>query len=129
MKEKIKRHKKGLLILSVIIVIASVAFSLISRVRSARTDLMERAAMSAQETALIEKRMLVDSISATGIVTSVNNKDVTANVTCVEVADINVEVGDKVEAGDVICILDTADIEANRQMPKCPLMRHLAKRI
>lgn len=40
------------------------------------------------------------------------DKDVKADVTGIRVESVSVEVGDVVKAGDVICLLDTSDIEA-----------------
>ncbi len=69
--------------------------------------------MGAAEVATIEKRSLVESLAATGTVVSVDSQTITANVSGVEVLDILVEEGDVVKAGDILCILDSEDLEIN----------------
>lgn len=106
-KEKMVKHKKAL----VVILIAAVAavFIFMSRAKTRKEEML--AAMPQQETAQVERRTLVESISATGTVTSVGSKSVGADVTGVKVESVSVKVGDRVEEGDVICLLDTTDIE------------------
>lgn len=110
MKEKLVKHKKALILLFTFIVVAVLAILVfMSRAKARREEML--AAMTAQETALIERRTLVESISATGTVTSVGSKSVAADVTGVKVESVDVKAGDRVEEGDVICLLDTTDIE------------------
>lgn len=109
MKEFLKRHKKLFLTLSVVILVAAIAVIQTGRMKSRRDAMM--AAAPSQETAQVEKRTLVDSISATGTVVSAGSKNVKTDVTGVKVESVNVEVGDRVEEGDVLCILDSESIE------------------
>ena len=67
--------------------------------------------LNRQETAAIERRSLVESVSATGSVVSAGSKSVTAEVTGVKSLSVPVEVGDMVTEGDLLCLLDTADLE------------------
>lgn len=106
MKEKMLKHKKALVMI-LIIVVAAVIF--MSRAQAHKAEM--QAAMPGQETAQVERRTLVESISATGTVTSVGSKSVEADVTGVKVESVPVKVGDRVEVGDVICLFDTTDIE------------------
>ena len=59
----------------------------------------------------ITKRTIANSISGNGVIEAANSQDVTGGSYGVEVAEVNVEVGQTVEAGDVICVFDTEDIE------------------
>lgn len=61
-------------------------------------------------TTKLTKTTLSDSISATGIIESNNVSNVTTTLKAA-VKSVSVAVGDYVEEGDVICTLDTADIE------------------
>lgn len=107
--EKAGRHKKLIIAIVAIAVIAVTAFVLVNRANDKKAAML--AEMSKQETAQIEKRTLVESISATGTVTSAGSKSVMANVTGVEVTEVNVEVGDAVKEGDILCTFDTTDLE------------------
>ncbi len=69
--------------------------------------------LNQQETAAVERRSLVESISATGSVTSVGSKSVTAEVAGVKSLSVSVQVGDMVQKGDLLCLLDTSDLEEN----------------
>lgn len=116
MKEKLVKHKKALIIFLILIVAVAAVFFFTIRAKS-RTE-EKLSAMSQHEIAQIESRTLVESISATGTVTSVGSKSVEANVTGMEtnaagvkVESVFVKVGDKVREGDVICLLDATDIE------------------
>lgn len=75
----------------------------------------DRRAMNTPEpkTAAVERRTLVESVSATGKVASVDSKTVTASVTGGEIKSVNVKVGDAVSEGDVICVLDSSALEQN----------------
>lgn len=110
MKEKLVKHKKALIIF-LIFVVAIVVFISVFTIRMKARSEEILAAMTAQETAQIERRTLVESISATGTVTSVGSKSVEVDVTGVKVKSVDVKVGGRVEEGDVICLLDTTDIE------------------
>lgn len=108
-KEFMKKHKKLLILLCILIVIVIGVLA----VRAQLNKQMEavQAAMNKQETALVEKRSLVSSISATGKVVSNESKSIIVNLTGVEVKDVNIEVGDTVQEGDVLLEFDSSDIE------------------
>lgn len=67
--------------------------------------------MSQVETVRVTRQNLIDSISVTGTVASADAWDVSASAKNVEVLEVNYEVGDYVNAGDVIVVLDTTDLE------------------
>ncbi|TCL54847.1 biotin/lipoyl-binding protein [Kineothrix alysoides] len=108
-KDFMKKHKKLLILLCILIVIAIGVLA----VRAQFNKRMEavQAAMNKQETALVEKRSLVSSISATGKVISNESKSITVNLSGVEIKDVNIEVGDTVSEGDVLLAFDSSDIE------------------
>lgn len=59
----------------------------------------------------IIKRTIANSISGNGIVEAANRQDVTGGSYGMKVKEVNVEVGDVVAEGDVLCVFDTSDIE------------------
>ncbi|MCM1127828.1 MAG: HlyD family efflux transporter periplasmic adaptor subunit [Lachnospiraceae bacterium] len=103
------KHKKLWIWILVILAAAAIAFYIWNQVLNSRAESL--ASMETQETSQIEKRTLVDSISASGTVTSVGSENVKADVSGVKVAEVYVKTGDRVEAGDIICMLDSTDIE------------------
>ena len=54
---------------------------------------------------------LVDSISVTGTIASADSRDVSAIASNVEVQTVNYKVGDYVNAGDTVVVLDSTDLE------------------
>lgn len=107
----IKQHKKLCIFMTVLLVVAVLAGSIGVRAKSAREKMRE--AMNQPQTAAVEKRTLVSSISATGKVASAESKEITVSLTGVEITSIPVEVGDLVEEGTLLCEFDSEDIEQN----------------
>ncbi len=105
----VKKHKKLCIFLVIAIVLGILIARFVSSVQKAAETMMSM--MNQQETAVIERRSLVESISATGSVTSAGSKTVTAEVTGVKSLSVPVQVGDMVQVGDLLCLLDTADLE------------------
>lgn len=107
MKNWIKEHKKACIIIGIVVIV--LVLMLIAGAVSAgkkQTD-------NAQETATVEKRTLMESVSATGTFVAADEDKITSDTTGVEVLAVNVEVGDTVAAGDVIAVLDSADLQDN----------------
>lgn len=107
------RHKKAVIAL-VLVILAAVAAVLVLGQRrrfaaaaSARTTTYIR-------TVTLQKGSLEDSISATGTVQSAETSNVTTDLKYT-VKTVEVQVGDAVEAGDVICTLDTSELESSIQ--------------
>ena len=63
------------------------------------------------QTAILNKRTVMNTLSITGTVESATSKTVTSSLNDVTVQQVNVQVGDEVKAGDVICVFDTSDLE------------------
>ena len=79
------------------------------------------------ETVHLEKRTLVSSVSATGKVTSLKQKDITANINNLEFQTIYVEVGDYVKEGDLLCEFDVSEIEEDMAEAQSSLHNSLAR--
>lgn len=109
--EVMKKHKKLLIVGAVVVTSAGIGVSVVNNVNQKKEQMMSM--MNQTQTSQVERRTLVSSVSATGTVTSVNSKNVTANLSGMEVKSVSVEVGDMVEAGQVICVLDSEEIKEN----------------
>ncbi|HBN55344.1 MAG TPA: hypothetical protein DD414_01075 [Lachnospiraceae bacterium] len=95
-----------------IVVAAAVAAALGLKIqeRAKRAKTMSEN-MSRVETVQVKKQNLVDAISVTGTIQSADARDVSASAKDVKVLQVNCEAGDYVQAGDVIAVLDTTDLE------------------
>ena len=107
--EVMKKHKKLLIVGAVVVTSAGIGVSVVNNVNQKKEQMMSM--MNQTQTSQVERRTLVSSVSATGTVTSVNSKNVIANLSGMEVKSVSVEVGDMVETGQVICVLDSEDIK------------------
>lgn len=111
MKSFVGKHRKLAVFLLIAVAVIAAALFLVSQVMARRRMSAAAASGMQQKTARVERRTLVESISATGKVASSGKKEVVANVKDVEVKEVNVEVGDTVVQGDVLCVLDSTDFE------------------
>ncbi|HJD18680.1 MAG TPA: HlyD family efflux transporter periplasmic adaptor subunit [Candidatus Fournierella excrementavium] len=102
------RHKKAVIALALLVAAAAAAFLL--RGRFVRPVSLPAAGGSYVRTVTLQKGTLEDSISATGTVQSSDVSNVTTDLKYT-VKTVNVQVGDSVEEGDVICTLDTSELE------------------
>ncbi|MCC8162355.1 MAG: efflux RND transporter periplasmic adaptor subunit [Lachnospiraceae bacterium] len=106
---KLKKHKKLLIVLGVILVIAAVlGIRQYMRYQARQTMLTQ---MTQVETVQVTQQNLIESISVTGTIASADARDVSTTASDVEVLEVNYEVGDYVNEGDVIVVLDTTDLE------------------
>ena len=103
------RHKKAVIALALLVVAAAAAAFLL-RGRFVRPVSLPAAGGSYVRTVILQKGTLEDSISATGTVQSSDVSNVTTDLKYT-VKTVNVQVGDSVEEGDVICTLDTSELE------------------
>ena len=106
-----KKHKKGLIILTVIVLVIG---GIVIWFKSAMKKGMEiiNAAM-ANEIVTAEKRDIVSVVSATGKITSIDSRSITSIATGAKVLEVKVLEGDEVKEGDVIAILDASSYEEN----------------
>lgn len=105
---KEKSKKKLIVTLVIIVLVLAVILGACSALAAKAKKSLE--AMTAMETGEVEVRDLISSVGATGKVISLRSKDLTANLTGVEISQIHVEVGDVVEAGQELAAFDTEDI-------------------
>lgn len=61
----------------------------------------------------IEKRDIAQSISATGVITTNDTKNIVGKLSGSKIKTVNVKEGDKIAVGDVICTFDTSDAQYN----------------
>ena len=104
-KPFIKKHKVLTIILAIVLVLAIVLGTLFGLKGKSSS-----ASYSFIRTTTLQKGTLEDSISTTGTVSSANTSNVTTNLNYT-VKSVNVSVGDKVEKGDTIIVLDTSELE------------------
>ena len=104
-----KKHKKLIIIIIVIAIIAGLSIWLTSCVKNA-SNLLQNMSNSAK-TVQVEERDIVNSVSASGTITSLSSHSLTTTVAGVKVEKLNVAIGDKVSKDDIICILDDSDLE------------------
>lgn len=114
-----KNHKKLVIFLIILILLGVLIGYIVHSVKEAAKMLTDMA--TAGEVVQIERRDLVNSLSATGTVVSLDSSEVYADVNGVEVMEIPVSVGDYVKEGDVICIMDSSDLETNLANAKANL--------
>lgn len=91
-----------------VVIIAILGIRMYRRYCAAKTMSENR---SQVETVQVTKQNLIDSISVTGTIASADAWDVSASARDVEVLQVNYEVGDYVNKGDVIVVLDSTDLE------------------
>ena len=106
--KKKKSKKKLIITLVVIVLVIAGIFGACTAMGHAAQKRLE--AMTAMQTGQVEVRDLISSVGATGKVISLQSKDLTANLSGVEISEIYVEVGDTVEAGQKLAAFDTEDI-------------------
>lgn len=110
-KGKLPGGKKKKWILAggvVVLVVGGLGIHSYSRAKAAKE---KAAAMSQVETTQVTKQDLIDSISVTGTIASADSRDVSAIASNVEVQTVNYKVGDYVNAGDTVVVLDSTDLE------------------
>lgn len=103
-------NKKKVLIPAVIVLVLAGGLGVHGLNRyKARKAMAEQ--MSQVETTTVTKQNLVDSISVTGTVNSADARDVSAIASNVEVETVNYKVGDYVNEGDVVVVLNSSELE------------------
>ena len=103
------KKKKTVLIVVLIIVVL-----LIAVIGSAVKNMSKQveAVSNAVEVEAVQKRDLSDTISLKGTISGISSTNVTSKAAS-EITAVNVQVGDIVKEGDVLCTLDTKSIEEN----------------
>ena len=109
--EKKKSKKKIIIIISVIAVLALSGIGVTSCVSSQISNMAQTASEgSLVETDVLEKQDLSKNISVSGTVESGDLVKITSTVTA-KVLSLNVDIGDYVKEGDILCVFDSSDIQ------------------
>lgn len=104
-----KGKRKVIIIVSVIAVLALAGFGITSCV-SNTLESMSSVSDSSSDTLKIEKQNLTNAISVAGTVESDNLVKITSTLSA-RVQSLNVDIGDYVNEGDVLCVFDSSDIQ------------------
>lgn len=105
----LKHHKKIIILITVVILVAAGVFTFL-RTRTRHTAAEREPVITTEE---IKRMDLSNSVSITGTIAANDSQTVYSNNSGCEVMSMNVEIGDHVEAGDIICVLDSSDYEEN----------------
>lgn len=103
----IKKHK----VLTVFLILAVVVIGIYFRLQRAGKEMAEALSQMAFETGEVSYRDITSTVNATGYVRSDNSRSLTTTLMNLEVTGVNVEVGDRVTAGQELVSFDTEDIE------------------
>ena len=104
-KPKKKRKKVLIIVLAVAVVIAAVIWNVLHNAGE-QVEMVNNLV----EVEPVQKRDLSDTISLKGTVAGASRTNVTSKAVS-EITEMNVQVGDIVKPGDVLCRLDSASIE------------------
>lgn len=120
-----KKHKKIWIVLAVVLIVIIGFVTIKNNVSKKQREMM--AAMHQTETASIEKRTLMSTISATGSIVSSESKDISVSLSNIKVETVNYKVGDMINEGDILCTFDSEDIEKSLSQAKASLNVTTAK--
>lgn len=107
LKSIFKPTKKKVVILVIVLIVLIVGISYFNAVKKAQAAMAE----PMYRTASVEKKDLKKEVSVNGTIGSVNKQTVESDLSNLEVTQVNVKVGDKVKAGDVICTFDNTNLQ------------------
>lgn len=108
--EKKKSKKKIIVIISIVAVLGLTIAGVSSCVSNTIESAKEMSESSFTETAVIEKQDLSKNISVSGTVQSSDLVKVTSTANA-KVLTLNVDIGDYVNEGDILCTFDSTDIQ------------------
>lgn len=110
MKKWLKKHKKGTIILSVVVV-AAIAAAVILPKTLLKGKGSTQKMQAKQNTIQLSKMDLTSSISATGTLESANSKTVSASVSNVKIKKVLVSEGDTVKKGQSLVTFDESELQ------------------
>lgn len=110
MKKWFKKHKKGTIILSVVVVAAIAAAVILPKTLLKGKESTQKM-QAKQNTIQLSKMDLTSSISATGTLESANSKTVSANVSNVKIKKVLVSEGDTVKKGQSLVTFDESELQ------------------
>ncbi|MCR5272520.1 MAG: HlyD family efflux transporter periplasmic adaptor subunit [Lachnospiraceae bacterium] len=113
LRKKKKKRNRIIIIVVIVLILAILVGSCINSSQKAAEALMNQVT-----TDTVTTRSLVSSVGTSGKIISSNSKNLTVNLTGVDVSRVDVEVGDVVNAGDELLAFDTSDIEENLEAAK-----------
>ncbi len=105
-KERITtmKAKKIIIPVSIIVGVVAIGAAIVALGNSA-------AAVTYASTAAIEQKNLENKISVSGTVESSNSQKVYSKLAAYQIERVNVKVGDTVKKGDVLCTIDTEELQ------------------
>ncbi|MCR5216403.1 MAG: efflux RND transporter periplasmic adaptor subunit, partial [Lachnospiraceae bacterium] len=106
-----KGKKKFLVILLIVVVVGVVGASWFTSQQKKKAALAAKSAVTQISTATVEQMDLSNSISLTGTLESVTTRTISSDIKDVEVSSVLVQVGQYVEEGEILCILDSSELE------------------
>jgi len=109
LKKREKSKKKRIILIVVAAVVVFLGVNIVNGVNKAKEVMEEMVAT--MQTGEVATRSLIKSVGATGTITSIESKSITAAISGVKVQDVLVEIGDTVTKGQELLIFDTTDIE------------------
>ena len=109
LKKREKSKKKRIILIVVLAIVVALGAGIVNAVNKA-TEAMEEMVASMQ-TGEVATRSLIKSVGATGTITSIESKSITAAISGVKVEDVLVEIGDTVTEGQELLVFNTEDIE------------------
>ncbi len=109
MDNKKKKKKKRIIALCIIAAIVILIVIGLTSLRKKAQEVLEN--MATTETATVEYRDLVSTVSATGTIVGAEEETVKSSLSGVVVENVNVKTGDTVQAGDILCEFETKDLE------------------
>jgi len=114
------KHK----LITIIIILAIVGASVYG---IQKKKMAEANAYTAPETETLTKQDITTTVSASGKIVCNESKDVVGQLSGQKILTMNFKVGDTINEGDVICTLDTADIEYDLEVAETNLEIDKAK--
>lgn len=110
MKQKLKKHRKKIVVIAVILILAIAVVVIIGKNKNGKTKKGKQETQQ-ENTISLEKMDLTKSISATGTIESKQSREVSANVNGVTINKIKVSVGDEVKKGKSLITFDETDLQ------------------
>ena len=111
LKKREKSKKKRIILIVVLAIVVLLGVGIANGVNKAKEAMEEMVAT--MQTGEVATRSLIKSVGATGTITSIESKSVTAAISGAEIAEVKVEIGDIVTEGQELVLFDTTDIEEN----------------
>lgn len=102
-RQRKKKMRIAIALVLVIVILVGAVYIKRSKKESADAEV---------KTEKLEKRTIVNSVSGSGKVEAVNSEEVTAGMAGTTIDSIEVQVGDHVEAGQTIAVMDTSSLSS-----------------